>query len=35
MLYKQGKPLKEIRVFIEAKYSKGYGPGTNTPQPPS
>ncbi len=31
-LKRQGRPLREIRKAIDAKYSK-YGPGTPTPLP--
>lgn len=31
-MYNQGKPIKEIRAFIENKYGNGrFGPPTNTP----
>jgi hypothetical protein len=30
----EGKPLKEIRAYIDQKYSK-YGPATPTPRPPA
>ncbi|MBI4610715.1 MAG: hypothetical protein HY726_17105 [Candidatus Rokubacteria bacterium] len=32
-LKREGRPLREIRSLVDAKYSR-YGPGTPTPHPP-